>query len=1044
MARKRNVLLDESDLDSNSSCSDNDDEQIQFEDQDLQNEHSLFDDPYNSKRNKRRRMNDGKADAIYGIFAPEAGDQAENSKKSDVRLHRTPAFVQASSSSSTRLDETVKHFDDQQDPSENSSGDDTSGSDSSDSKSNSVEEIEDPNPASLSGTSGLNSRPEPGASASNDDFRAMLGAGRGLGSRGLGSPAGNRSSSNTTSQKGLGSPPSDGDANQSSTADQNTTESTLPRRSFLGAQQSNPSVVQPVKKKPLSRAEQQHFAKLASSKTSSIGLKMLEKMGWKSGTGLGTQGEGIVTPLETKARPKGMGLSYKGFEERTAQAKEEDRRNGKIIDEDENDRKHGKKKATRNEEQQVVREAWKAKPKTLKKPKVVHRTYEQIISELDADQMSIDPGVGEIIDLTGRKLPSLNTTLTEHSKGPTEEEQEHRLPELVHNLTLICDISKGNLIHLAKEGQTIKQKTQQLIKDQARSEQILTLQRQKLSKIKRVVELAQLTKLTHSSILNQITENTTATEICQMIDQFDGLFYELLEFLCDNQKSDHESLRLDEIVISALAPILRQVWSRWDVLQQPDLSVKELKRFRKCFRTEQSSQPSKATEEDEIFQHPLFPASSRPSILQSSNRRMTAYESLIWNDWLPKIRSAVNVWSPYQSEKMIRLYTSWKSILPQFVHDNFLDQLVVPKLLTWIGNWDFREQSEDFESTRPNSKRVSLHLFVFPWLELVGPYRSELIMAEVKLKLLAWLNAWKYTSVESVEESLMIQDLMVWKKDVLKRRDWDKMILKTVAPHLASYLRTHLSINPKNQNLRPFEVMMEWSQLITNQDMLNELFINQFFSKWIDTLWIWLTSASANGEQIGAWYKWWKSNFPESLLGERSIVSLGFATGHELMNQAKSLSSLGQDLKLHLPKPDLAAITAAALSSSSSRSRRKPSQQTAEPQESNKLKKSYGKRLEEITFKSIVEEEVTKKNLFLIPLGKTLDSNGRSMFKVSNQFAPHSSGLIISISDDVVFVKNPASNKNSLNRNPDEDDWEPMLLDDMLDKALLLVNHPSS
>jgi len=1037
MAPKRNELLDDSDLDSNSSCADSDDSHIQFQDKDLQDEHSLFDDPYSSKRNKRRRMNSGKADAIYGVFATDADHQLTNSKKPDKRLHCTPAFVQASSSSATRSDQLPKDQEDH--PSENSSADDDSASDSSDSSDSTQEEPGDPNPASLSENlnAGSESRPRPSTSASNDDFRAMLGAGGGLGSRRLNSEAGNRSSSTTTTRQGLGSRPSDGNANNESSTpvDRNSAEPTLPRRSFLGAQQSNPSI-QPVKRKPLSKAEQQHFAKLASDKTSSIGLKMLEKMGWKSGTGLGTQGEGIVTPLETKARPKGMGLSYKGFEERTTQAKEEDRRNGKIIDDDDDDKKQGKKKGKRS---QAVREAWKAKPKSLKKPNVVHRTYEQIISELDADQMSIDPGVGEIIDLTGRKLPSLNTTLTDHSKGPTREEQEHRLPELMHNLTLICDISKGNLIHLAKEGQAIKQKSQQLAKDQARSQQILNLQQQKLSKIKRIVELTQLTRMTYSEILNQITENSTAAEICQMIDQFDGLFDQLLEFLSDNQSSGHESLRLDEIVVSALAPILRQVWSRWDVLQQPSLSVKELKRFRRCFRTDKNSESSTSPEEDDQFQHPLFPTSSRDSRLHSSNRKMTAYESLIWNDWLPKIRSAVNLWSPYQSEQMIAMYTSWKSMLPQFVHDNFLDQLIVPKLLTWIGNWDFREQSEGFESSRPNSKRVSLHLFVFPWLELVGPYRSELILAEVKLKLLAWLKAWKYTSVESDEENLMIQDLLVWKKDVLKRRDWDKMMLKTVAPHLASYLRGNLTINPKNQILRPFQVMMEWSQLITNHEMLNELLIKEFFSKWIETLWIWLTSPSANGEQIGAWYQWWKSLFPERLLTEqRSMVSRGFAAGQELMNQAKSLSSLGQDLKTQLPKPDVAALAVM-----SGRSRGKSTGHKASAESSGRLKTWGGKRLEEITFKSIVEEEVLKNNLFLIPLGKSLDSNGRSLFKVDNQFNTHaSSGLLISIDDDVVFVKNPPNPAIPASQN--DDPWEPMLLDDMLKKALLLVNHSSS
>lgn len=295
----------------------------------------------------------------------------------------------------------------------------------------------------------------------------------------------------------------------------------------------------------------------------------------------------------------------------------------------------------------------------------------------------------------------------------------------------------------------------------------------------------------------------------------------------------------------------------------------------------------------------------------------------------------------------------------------------------------------------------------------------------------------------------MIQDLLVWKKDVLKRRDWDKIILKTVAPHLASYLRSNLVINPKNQDLRPFQVMLNWCQLITNQEMLNQLLTSEFFSKWMETLWIWLVSPTANGEQIGEWYKWWRSLFPEYLLSDRSIVvSLGFAKAQELMNQAQSLSSLGHDLKAQLPKPDLTTSEFRVNVTSPSSSRRKSASKDSTPSSSSKLKKSTA-RLEEITFRSIVEEEVEKKNLILIPMGKTLDSNGLSLFKVSNQFDRSQSSknsLLISISDDVVFVKNSHLKPNVPKPDglEDQDEWEPMLLEDMLERALSVVGqtHP--
>ena len=45
--------------------------------------------------------------------------------------------------------------------------------------------------------------------------------------------------------------------------------------------------------------------------TTGFGSKMLAKMGWRSGTGLGTKGEGIVNPVKaTRHTEFGKGLSH--------------------------------------------------------------------------------------------------------------------------------------------------------------------------------------------------------------------------------------------------------------------------------------------------------------------------------------------------------------------------------------------------------------------------------------------------------------------------------------------------------------------------------------------------------------------------------------------------------------------------------------------------------------------------------------------------------------------------------------------------------------
>lgn len=99
-------------------------------------------------------------------------------------------------------------------------------------------------------------------------------------------------------------------------------EAPTPRRSFL----PSAAPVRTTPLAPMSTSEKKHFAQLASS--GSLGLRMLEKMGWKSGSGLGMNEQGIVTPIGegTKVRPQNMGLAFGGHGERSSGSKEEARR----------------------------------------------------------------------------------------------------------------------------------------------------------------------------------------------------------------------------------------------------------------------------------------------------------------------------------------------------------------------------------------------------------------------------------------------------------------------------------------------------------------------------------------------------------------------------------------------------------------------------------------------------------------------------------------------------------------------------------------------
>jgi tuftelin-interacting protein 11 len=166
--------------------------------------------------------------------------------------------------------------------------------------------------------------------------------------------------------------------------------SARPQRAFV---RNGASSTPPPAKPNLSAQETAHFRKIGGS----LGARMLAKMGWEAGTGLGAEGQGIVVPVETKLRPKNMGIAFKGFGERTEQSRAEARRRGEVVSDDEDEGR--KKKVAKGKEKENKRsDVWK-KPKKIK-TKIEHKTYEQIVAEVGEDAAG-PSGLGVIIDATG-------------------------------------------------------------------------------------------------------------------------------------------------------------------------------------------------------------------------------------------------------------------------------------------------------------------------------------------------------------------------------------------------------------------------------------------------------------------------------------------------------------------------------------------------------------------------------------------------------------------------------------------------------------------
>ena len=334
MARRKRVLDDGDDSDSPGSENDRD---IDFEnDPDAREERALFENPY---QNKRRKTN-GKEDALYGIFAESSEDEGTNVINSKAKPKRSdwakaPTFT--ASEKPVKLDDPMPvddDDDDQQKEDDDASGEDSEGSAGEDDEEEVEVEAEDDEVEEQSNKSEAASR-----SPSPPPVRVGLAFG---------------------SKQGIG-------------------------QKFT--RESNP----PPKPVPVPASELAHFSKIQGS----FGARMLAKMGWQAGTGLGATGDGIVIPIESKLRPQKMGIAFKGFKEKTEQSKMEAKRRGEDVSGDEDEKtKKFKRKAKEQAEKRA--DVWK-RPKKAK-VKIEHKTYEQIIAE--AEEVAT-PGIGQIIDATG-------------------------------------------------------------------------------------------------------------------------------------------------------------------------------------------------------------------------------------------------------------------------------------------------------------------------------------------------------------------------------------------------------------------------------------------------------------------------------------------------------------------------------------------------------------------------------------------------------------------------------------------------------------------
>lgn len=662
--------------------------------------------------------------------------------------------------------------------------------------------------------------------------------------------------------------------------------------------------------------------------TKGIGLKLMQKMGYKIGEGLGVEGHGITKPIETKLRPQKMGLAYRGFDEKTEQA----RKNAKRQDSDEEEN-------LIKQVPKVKKNAWKKSTKS-KKINIEYKTADEIMNEA-ASITPVRPM--KIIDMTGPQTRELSSA--SQITSLTIPDSSTRLPELRHNLRLIVDMSKADLEHFTREKRIQNERTKALKRDVDR---VTALIEDEAGRINRLNDIMSIVNECNRLLTLAISSNSPSLQ----------LFMEPFEKLQTKYQDEYELYELDTAVIAIVAPVFKQYMTFWDPLENPQLGLQEFQKWKGLLKTTKMM----LSENDHLRE-----------------LSMTPYESMMYNIWLPKVRSAINnTWSARDFDPAIRLLESWRPpLLPVFIYENIKNQLIMPKLTREVDAWN------------PKTDNEMIHQWLHPWLPVLGELMDPLYVT-IRQKFRVILQNWDPMDTKAMAI------LYPW-KNVFTPEDMQLFLVKSILPKLSEMMRTRFQINPRKQELELFNCVMSWRHMFTSE-IFGRLFETAFFPKWLDVLYTLLTH-NPDYDEIKEWYRFWKSLFPPEMLSDL-IIEAQFIKGLNMIDES---ISLGNESASRLPHP---------------------SQRSEIPIPDSEQFFSSTKPTPiiddaEITFKEIIEEFAEEENLLFLPTNKNHKISGKPLYRLGR--TQGAGGLTLYLDDDVMYVKQGL-------------EWLPMGFDEVLEK----------
>ncbi|XP_071087454.1 tuftelin-interacting protein 11-like [Haliotis cracherodii] len=557
--------------------------------------------------------------------------------------------------------------------------------------------------------------------------------------------------------------------------------------------------------------------------TRGIGQRILQKMGYKPGEGLGTEGQGITTPV-TAVKRKGKGAIGFHGSERSARSMVD----FPVVDSEEEDEKKFQEELHQ----------WKRTETKAKKPKYVYKTAQEAIDGGQGrKKKSYDMKASKVkvIDMTGREqrvLTGYHAISHRHDKPDEEEvvytdEKQIRMfdmPELLHNLNLLVDMAEEDIILNDRKLKHSKDSVVNIEHEKKRLDAVCDDEEKHLEKLSKLLEVIEdCEKRTQPNCEVPIT-------LDECVDVFKMM-----------QKDYYEEYKLydmDALAIALVFPLMKAFFAPWEPLSEPGYGFNTVREWRVLLE--------------------------EPGGQHHDINDMDTYQRLLWDTWLPPVRSGILRWNVRSYDPLVCVLETWQPALPRWIMENILDQLVLPRLLQEVEAWN------------PLTDTIPVHAWIHPWLPLMAD-KLEPLYAPIRHKLANALVNWHPSDASA---KIILQPWL----GVFKQGHMDAFLVKNILPKLGQAIQ-EMHINPHQQVLNPWRWFMAWYSILPTQHLISVL-DKAFFPRWLQVLCGWLSNMP-NFDEITKWYLGWKAQFPEEMKSH-AVIKEQFNKALEIMNQSVS------------------------------------------------------------------------------------------------------------------------------------------------------------